>query len=140
MGFFCLFVFYIFETQVIFTFIYSSLPIFTLWFLLLLFSFFFLNIYLFVAVLGLLSVRELSPVAASGGHSSSLCAGLSLSRPLSLRSTGSRRAGSVIVAHGPAPRHVGFSQTRARTRVPCIGRQTLNYCATREALWFIFDL
>ena len=33
-----------------------------------------------------------------------------------------------------APRHVGSSQTRARTRVPCIGRQTLNHCATREAL------
>ena len=36
---------------------------------------------------------------------------------------------------GPvAPRHVGSSQTRARTRVPRIGRQTLNHCATREAL------
>ena len=46
------------------------------------------------------SVRGLSPVAASGGHSSSQCAGLSLLRPLLLRSTGSRRAGSVIVAHG----------------------------------------
>ena len=35
---------------------------------------------------------------------------------------------------GPvAPRHVGSSQTRARTRVPCTGRQTLNHCATREA-------
>ena len=32
-----------------------------------------------------------------------------------------------------APRHVGSSQTRARTRVPCIGRRTLNHCATREA-------
>ena len=32
-----------------------------------------------------------------------------------------------------APRHVGSSQTRARTRVPCIGRQTPNHCATREA-------
>ena len=32
-----------------------------------------------------------------------------------------------------APWHVGSSQTRARTRVPCIGRQTLNHCATREA-------
>ena len=31
-----------------------------------------------------------------------------------------------------APRHVGSSQTRARTRVPCIGRQILNHCATRE--------
>ena len=32
-----------------------------------------------------------------------------------------------------APRHVGSSRTRARTHVPCIGRQTLNHCATREA-------
>ena len=47
-------------------------------------------------------MRGLSPVAASGGHSSSRCAGLSLSRPLLLRSTGSRRAGSVVVAHGPS--------------------------------------
>ena len=48
------------------------------------------------------SVRGLSLVVASGGHSSSQCAGLSLLRPLLLRSTGSRRAGSVIVAHGPS--------------------------------------
>ena len=35
---------------------------------------------------------------------------------------------------GPAaPRHAGSSQTRARTRIPCIGRQTLNHCTTREA-------
>ena len=35
---------------------------------------------------------------------------------------------------GPvAPRHVGSSQTRAWTRVPRIGRQILNHCATREA-------
>ena len=47
-------------------------------------------------------MRGLSLVAASGGHSSSRCAGLSLSRPLLLRSTGSRRAGSVVVAHGPS--------------------------------------
>ena len=45
-------------------------------------------------------MRGLSPVAASGGHSSSRCAGLLLSRPLLLWSTGSRRAGSVAVAHG----------------------------------------
>ena len=48
------------------------------------------------------SVRGLSLVVASGGHSSSRCAGLSLPRPLLLPSTGSRRAGSVIVAHGPS--------------------------------------
>ena len=48
------------------------------------------------------SVRGLSLVVASGGHSSSSCAGLSLSRPLLLRGTGSRRAGSAVVAHGPS--------------------------------------
>ena len=47
-------------------------------------------------------MRGLSPVVASGGHSSSWCTGLSLLRPLLLWSTGSRRAGSVIVAHGPS--------------------------------------
>ena len=47
-------------------------------------------------------MRGLSLVAASGGRSSSRCAGLSLSRPLLLRSTGSRRAGSVVVVHGPS--------------------------------------
>ena len=47
-------------------------------------------------------MRGLSLVAASGGPSSSRCAGLSLSPPLLFRSTGSRRAGSVIVAHGPS--------------------------------------
>ena len=31
-----------------------------------------------------------------------------------------------------APRHVGSSQTRARTRVLCLGRRILNHCATRE--------
>ena len=45
-------------------------------------------------------MRGLSLVVASGGHSSSRCAGLSLSRPLLLRSTGSTRAGSAVVAHG----------------------------------------
>ena len=48
------------------------------------------------------SVRGLSLVTASGGHSSSQCAGLSLSRPLLLRSRGSRRTGSVAVPHGPS--------------------------------------
>ena len=47
-------------------------------------------------------MRGLSLVEASGGHSSLRCTGLSLSQPLLLRSTGSRRAGSVVVAHGPS--------------------------------------
>ena len=61
----------------------------------------FLFIYLWLCWV-FVSVRGLSLVAASGGHSSSRCAGLSLSWPLLLWSTGSRRAGSVVVAHGPS--------------------------------------
>ena len=71
------------------------------------FSFFFLNLFIHLFIYFWLcwvfvSVRGLSLAAASEGHSSSRCAGLSLSRPLLLRSTGSRRAGSVVVAHGPS--------------------------------------
>ena len=74
------------------------------------FFFFFINfIYLFIIIIinfwlcwVLVSAQGLPLVAASGGHSSSRCAVLSLSRPLWLRSTGSRRAGSVAVAHGPS--------------------------------------
>ena len=36
-----------------------------------------------------------------------------------------------------APQHVGSSWTRARTCVPCIGRQTPNRCATREVPQFL---
>ena len=79
-------------------------------------------------------MRGLSPAVASGGHSSSRCAGLSLSRPLLLRSTGSRRADSVIVAHGPScSAACGIFPDQGSNRVPCIGRQILNHCATREA-------
>ena len=37
-----------------------------------------------------------------------------------------------------APRQVGSSWTRARTRVPCLSRQILNHCATREARELFF--
>ena len=66
---------------------------------------FFFNIYSFIyfwLCWVFVSVRGLSLVAASGGHSSSQCAGLSPSWPLLLRSTGSRCAGSVVVAHRPS--------------------------------------
>ena len=69
------------------------------------FCIFFLSICLFIYLWlcwVFVSVRGLSLIAASGGHSSSRCAGLSLSQPLLLRSTSSRRAGSVVVAHGPS--------------------------------------
>ena len=67
--------------------------------------FIYLFIYLFIyfwLCWVFVSVRGLSLVAASGGHSSLRCTGLSLSRPLPLRSTGSRCSGSVVVAHGPS--------------------------------------
>ena len=73
---------------------YPSLSFFVFVFLINLFIYFWLC-WVFV------SVRGLSLVAASGGHSSLRCVGLSLLRPLLLRSTGSRRAGSAVVAHGP---------------------------------------
>ena len=69
------------------------------------FFFFKFNFYLFIYLWlcwVFVSVRGLSPAAASGGRSSSRCAGLSSSQPLLPRSIGSRHAGSVIVAHGPS--------------------------------------
>ena len=72
-----------------------------LFFFFLNFGFIYLFIYLWLCWV-FVSVRGLSLVAASGGHSSSWCTGLSLSWPLLLWSTGSRHAGSVIVAHGPS--------------------------------------
>ena len=65
------------------------------------FFFKYLFIYLWLCWV-FVSVRGLSLVVASGGHSSSRREGLSLSWPLLLRSTGSRHTGSVIVAHGPS--------------------------------------
>ena len=65
----------------------------------------YLSIYLFIYLWlcwVFVSVWGPSLVVASGGHSSSRCKGLSLSRPLLLRSTGSRRTGPVIAAHGPS--------------------------------------
>ena len=35
------------------------------------------------------------------------------------------------------PQHVGSSQTRAQTRVPCIGRWILNHCTIREVQFLI---
>ena len=73
--------------------------------LMVLFFFFFFFNYLFIYLWlcwVFVSVRGLSLVAESRGLSSSRCAGLSPPRPPLLRSTGSRRAGSVIVARGPS--------------------------------------
>ena len=71
-------------------------------------SFFFSFIYLFIYLPHswlcwvFVPTRGPSPAVASRDHPSSRCAGLSPSQPLLLRSTGSRRAGSAIMAHGPS--------------------------------------
>ena len=67
-----------------------------------LFLFFFKDLIDWLLCWVFVSVLSLSLVAASGGYSSSQCMGLSLSWPLLLWSTGSRRAGSTVVAHGPS--------------------------------------
>ena len=82
-----------------------------------------------------IAAHGLSLVAASRGYSSLRCAGFSLRWLLLLRSTGSRAQAQQLWHTGSvAPQHVVSSRTRARTHAPCIGRQILNHCATREAL------
>ena len=96
----------------------------------------YLFIYLFLAVLGLRfcarafsSCGEWGPLFIAVRGPLTVVASLVAEHRLQMRrlsSCGSR---------GPvAPWHVGSSQTRTRTCVPCIGRQILNHCATREAL------
>ena len=70
-----------------------------IFFLTLFFKFIFIHLWLCWVFV---SVRGLSLVVASGATLHRSARGLSLPRPLLLRSTGSRRAGSVIVAHGPS--------------------------------------
>ena len=123
----------------------------------LIFFYIYLFMYLFIYFFWLrwvfVAARGLSLVAASRGHSSLQCTGLSLQWPLLLQSTGSRHAGlsscgtwaqqfwhvssraqaqQLWCTGLAAPRHAGSSRTRDRTRVPCIGRRILNHCATRE--------
>ena len=106
--------------------------------LFLIYLFIYLFIYLWLCWV-FVSVRGLSLVVASGGHSSSRCVSLSLSRPLLLWSTGSRRAGSVVVAHEPScSAACGIFPDQGSNPCPCIGRQVLNHCTTREAPIFFF--
>ena len=96
------------------------------------FKIYLLFIYLWLCWV-LVSVRGLSPVVASGGHSSSQCAGLSPSWPLLLRSTGSRRAGSAVLAHGPSCSVArGILPDQGSNLCPLHGDPP-NHCATREA-------
>ena len=71
------------------------------------------------------------------------CGGFSCCRAWALWHTGfsscSTQAQQLWRTDLVALRHVGSSQTRDRTRVPCIGRQILNHCITREVpeLWLL---
>ena len=65
--------------------------------------FIYLFLYLFLAVLGLhFCARAFSSCGKRGATHHRGVRASSLSRPFLLRSTGSRRAGSVAVAHGPS--------------------------------------
>ena len=78
---------------------------------------------LFIAVRGLL-IAVASLVAEHGLQAHGL---------QQLWLSGSRAQDQQLQCTGlVALRHVGSSQTRARTCVPCIGRQILNQCAIRE--------
>ena len=101
------------------------------------------------------AAHRLSLTVASGGYSSLQRVGFLLPWLLLLQSTGCRhksfsscgmqaqqlwltgcraQAQQLWCTGLVAPRHVGSSRTRAQTCVPCLGRQILNHCATREAL------
>ena len=115
---------------VLFCFFFNSLCVYGFFF-----NFIYLFIYLFMAVLGLrflcegfLQLRQAGATLHRGARASHHC-GLSC-RGAQAPDTQAQQ----LRLTGPvAPRHVGSSQMRARTRVPCIGRQTLNHCTTREA-------
>ena len=113
------------------------------------FFFFFLIylfIYLFMAALGLRScARAFSSCGKRGPLLIAVRGPLTVTASYCGAQAPDAQAQQLWLTGPSAPRHVGSSQTRARTRVPCTGRQTLNHCATREApysfsypfpLWF----
>ena len=98
-----------------------------------------LFIYLFLAVLGLRfcarafsSCSKRGPLFVAVHGPLTIVASLVAEHRLQMCRLSSWLMGLVAL------RHVGSSQTRARTHVPCIGRQILNHCATREALPLVF--
>ena len=117
------------SNKLIFDFLFNIIGgIAFIYFYLFIFKFYFWLCWVFIAV------HRLSLVAASGGCSSLPCVGFSLWWLLLLWSTGSRAWAQQLWRRGlVAPWLVGSSRTRARTRVPCIGRRILNHCATKEA-------
>ena len=106
-------------------------------------SFFFFNfyllIYLFMAALGLrFCARAFSSCGKWGPLFIAVRGPLTIAASLVAEHRLQTRRLSNCGSWGPAAlRHVGSSQTRARTHVPCIGRQIVNHCATREVLSFL---
>ena len=108
---------------------------------------------LFLVVLGLRCLCQLSLVAVSGGYSSLQCTGFSLRRSLLLwmehglqqlqhvgfSSWGQALEQSLRSCGLAASWHMESSQTRDQTHAPCIGRQILTHYATREILCIFFS-
>ena len=131
---------------------YNILKVFLFVFLKITVCFFF-NVFIFIIYFifgcvgssllraGFLQLRQAGATLRCGARASH-CGGFSCCGARALGTQASvvvaRRlqiAGSVVVVHGlSCSGHVGSSRTRARTRVPCIGRRIHNHCATREAL------
>ena len=98
--------------------------------------FFFINlfIYLFLAVLGLhFCARAFSSCSEQGPLFIAVRGPLTVTASRCGAQAPDAQAQQLWLTGPAAPWHVGSSRTRARTHVPCIGRQTLKHCATREA-------
>ena len=103
------------------------------------FIFIFLNLFLFMAVLGLrFCARAFSSCSERGPLFIVVRGPVTIAASRCRAQAPDAQAQQLWLTGLVAPRHVGSSQTRARTRVPCIGRQTPNHCATREAPFSLF--
>ena len=96
--------------------------------------FIYLFIYLFMAVLGLrFCVRAFSSCGKWGPLFIALRGPLTIAASLVAEHRLQTRRLSSCGPQAQSLRGMWDPQSRARTRVPCISRQTLNHCATREA-------
>ena len=99
----------------------------------------FLFMYVCMAVLGLcFCARAFSSCGKQGPLFIAVCGPLTIAASRCRAQAPDAQAQQLWLTGRAAPRHVGASQTRARTRVLCTGRQILNHCATREAPLYIF--
>ena len=91
--------------------------------------------YLFLTVLGLrFCARAFSSCGKRGPLFIAMRGPLTIAAsPVAEHRLQTRRLQQLWLTGPVAPQHVGSSQTRARTHVPCIVRQILNHCATRGA-------